>query len=207
MKPLKQWTKQDLIDLLKHVDKRTWLMIAAAVVGLSALWFVLIGPAWIKRPYLRREIQNMDTQLRQYQILNQKRIKLEEDRKTYQALFEETKVRLYEEGDIALLLGQVSKLAHDAKVDMIASRPQKDSVLYPKPYQDRYLAVGYDFTMQGGYHQLARLAAAIESYPKLLRIQKIQIVPSKDDQSRHVAQFDLVAIAGKAAAGQGNAKI
>ena len=194
MKPIRQWTKQDLIGFVKGVDKKTWGMVGGGIAGIALLWFFFIAPAWIERPRLSGSIREMDAQLRQYQVLNQRRLRLEEDMKVFTKLFDETKARLYKEGDIALLLGQVAKLASDSKVDMIASKPKSETVVFPKPYGDRYQTVSYDFTMQGGYHQIGKLAAALESHPKLIRIQKIQIVPDKDKTERHVVQFEIAAI-------------
>ncbi len=199
MKPLQQWTKQELIDFLKGVDKRTWVIISASLVGMGVLWILLIGPAWIERPRLRSEIQKMDAQIRQYQMLDQKRMKLEENQKIFSQLLADAQLRLFGEEDLALLLGQVSKLANDARVDIAASKPKAEAMEFPAPYANRYEAVAYDFTMQGGYHQLGKFSAALESYPKWLRIQKIKITPLKDDALRHLAQVELVAIKDKTA--------
>lgn len=199
MKPLKQWTKQELIDFFKGVDKKTWVVIGASLAGVGILWFFLIGPAWFERPRLRSEIQKMDTQIRQYQMLDQKRLKLEENQKVFSQLLADVQARLFGEEDLALLLGQISKLAYDARVDIAASKPKAEAVEFPAPYASRYEAVAYDFTMQGGYHQLGKFSAALESYPKWLRIQKIKITPLKDDALRHLAQFELVAIKDKTA--------
>lgn len=206
MKPLNQITKQDLIDFLKSVDKKTWAMIAGGIAASAVLWVVFIGPAWIGRHQLRNEMQNMDAQLRQYDLLNKKRLELEKNKNDLTKLFEDVKARLYKEGDIALLLGQVSKVASDAKVDMIASRPKAESASFPAPYDSIYQPVRYDFTMQGGYHQMGKFCSYLELFPKLLRIQKIHILSSTDDPTRHIAEFEIMAVMEKVAVPEQPAK-
>jgi len=194
MKTAKQLTMADIIGLAKTVDKKTWVTAGVTAVGLMLLWFVMIGPAWIERPALRREIHEMTTQINQVNILNQKRPILEQNLKVYGDVLAKTKERVYTFEGIGLLLGQISKLADESRVEVLASRPQLEKVIYAAPYNAKYAASGYEFTVQGGYHDLGKLAGRIESYDKLLRIQRLQITSSEKSPERHKAELRLLAI-------------
>ena len=193
MKAVKQMTLADIIEFAKSVDKKTWVTVAVSAVGIMLLWFVLIGPAWIERPALRREVQEMTKQIIQVNALNEKRPLLEGDLKAYNELLAKTKDRLFTSDGIGLLLGQVSKLADESRVDVLASRPQNDKLAYAAPYNAKYAANGYEFTVQGGYHELGQLVGRIESYDKLLRIQRLQISGSEKNQERHQAELRVLA--------------
>ena len=193
MKPLKQLTMAEVIGFVKRVDKKTWVTVAVTVVGVMLLWVVLIYPAWIERPALRREIQEMTKQIIQVNTLNEKRPVLEENLKVYEDVLGKTKERLFTSEGIGLLLGQVSKLADESHVEVLSSQPLDEKITYGAPYNAKYSANGYEFTVQGGYHDLGRLVGRIESYDKLLRIQQFQINPSDKAMERHRAELRILA--------------
>jgi len=58
----------------------------------------------------------------------------------------------------------------------------------------KYQPSGYEFTMQGGYHELGILVSRIEGHEKLLRIQSLEIRPDSKTPGRHVADLKLWAI-------------
>lgn len=194
MNPIELLKKEKIIEFIKNVDKKTWMVVMIGTVTAVLLWALLIQPAWFERPRLRHEIQTMDTQMRQFKELSQKRTVWENDEKIFSRLIQDTKARVYKEGESALLLGQVSKIAEAAHVEVIASKPRSEKVVFPEPYQERFQAINYDLTMRGGYHALGRLTEGIETQPKLLRIQVIQIVPVSDNPESQIAQFCLSAI-------------
>jgi hypothetical protein len=206
MKPLNQWNFADLLALVKSIDKRTWIIIAASVAGALLLLVFFVIPAWIERPLLRRDIQSMESQIRQVNALNQKRLIWEENQKIFEALIQKTQDRLFTPESLALLLGQVSKKAGDSRVDVLASKPMTEALVFPAPYHLKYQPSGYEFTVQGGYHELARMVSRIEGHEKLMRIQSIQIVPSGKSPDRHIAQLRLWAILAAAPNSPGGAK-
>ena len=194
MKPLNQWTLADIIGFIKGVDKKTWIAIAAGSVGSLLLLVFLISPAWIERPMLRRDIQSMEAQILQVNTLDKKRHVWEEDQKVFDALIKKTQERLFTTESLGLLLGQVSKRANDSRVDVLASKPITENLAFAAPYHLKYQPSGYEFTVQGGYHELGRMVSRIESHEKLLRIQSIQIIPSGKVPDRHIAELKLWAI-------------
>ena len=194
MKPLDQWSSADIIEFAKSVDKKTWLMIASgAVVSILVLVFFII-PAWIERPLLRRDIESMEGQVRQVNALSQKRIFWEQDEKAFGDLIRKTQARLFTEEDLSVLLGQISKMGSESRIEVLASKPTAEKNLFQTPYNSRYQPSGYEFTLQGGFHNLADLASRIESHEKLLRIRGFQIVPSEKSPNQHVAELKLWAI-------------
>jgi hypothetical protein len=155
---------------------------------------LLIIPAWVERPLLRRDIQSMEAQIRQVNALNQKRLGWEEKQKEYGALIEGAQGRVFTAEDMGLLLGLVSKMASESRVDVLASKPLSEKVVFAAPYNVRYQPSGYEFTVQGGYHDLGNLASRIEGHKKLLRIRSIEIVSAEKTPDRHVAEMKLWAI-------------
>jgi hypothetical protein len=194
MKPLNQWTSADVIAFVKSVDKKVWVTVLSCGVGFLLAVVLLIIPAWVERPLLRRDIQSMEAQIRQVNALNQKRLGWEEKQKEYAALIEETQGRVFTAEDMGLLLGLVSKMANESRVDVLASKPLSEKVVFAAPYNVKYQPSGYEFTVQGGYHDLGNLASRIEGHKKLLRIRSIEIVPSEKSPERHVAEMRLWAI-------------
>lgn len=201
MKPLQQWKKDDLMKFIKGVDKKTWGIIAGGLVIAVLSWIFLIEPAWFARPRLRSQMQSMDDQMRQFRALEQKRVTWEETEKIFSQFIQDTKARIYSEEEAALLLGQISKIAKDSKVDIIGSKPKKESIKFPAPYQNLFEAYSCDFMLQGGYHSLGKFSAGVESYPRTLRIQIIHVVPGNENPDKHVAQFTVAAIAHQNSAG------
>ena len=194
MKPLNHWTTGEIIEIIKRVDKKTWSVIGStSVISLLVLVFFII-PAWIERPMLRRDILSMEAQIRQVNALSQKRLQWEENQKVFGALIEKTKTRLFTAEDLSVLLGLVSKMGSESRVEVLASKPTDEKKLFQAPYHLQYQPSGYEFTLQGGYHSLASMVDLIESHEKLLRIQAFQIVPSEVAQDRHVAEMKLWAI-------------
>jgi hypothetical protein len=194
MKPVRPFNKEEVISFLKKIDKKTWGSLAVNFVGIILAWIFFIEPAWFARPRMRDEMQKIDVQLKQFQTLGQKRPVWTDNEKAFSRIINETKARIYKEGESALLLGQVSRLADEARVDVMASKPIKATVSFPDPFQNIFNPVAYDFTLRGGYHSLGQLIAGIENYPKLLRIQSIQITGSNDSPEKSIAQLELVAL-------------
>ena len=187
------------------------MTVLSCAAGFLLVVVFLVIPAWIERPLLRRDIQSMEAQIRQVNALNQKRLGWEENQKEFGSLIEKTRARVFTAEDMDLLLGQVSKMASESRVDVLASRPSTEKAVFAAPYNLKYLPNGYEFTVRGGYHALGELASRIETHKKLLRIRSIEIVPAEKTPDRQVAELKLWAILAAPqtavpAAGAGNAK-
>ena len=194
MKPIKQWTLASILEFAKGVDTKTWVMIVAGALGFFLIFVFLVIPAWIERPMFRHQVQSMEAQIRQVKSLDQKRALWEENQKVFGDLIARTQSRLFTADEMGLLLGQVSKMAQESRVDVLASKPMTEKIVFPAPYHLKYQPTGYEFTVQGGYHDLGRFASLLENSDKLLRIQSIQIVPTEKTPERHIAQLKIWAI-------------
>ncbi|MBI4711420.1 MAG: type 4a pilus biogenesis protein PilO [Candidatus Omnitrophica bacterium] len=193
MKPL-NLPFADILAFVKTVDKKTWVIVVACAVVFLLVVIFLVIPAWIERPMLRRDIQGMKAQIRQINELNEKQKGWEESRKVFGALIESTQARVFTAGDMDMLLGQVSKMASESRVDVLTSKPLTEKAVFPSPYNIKYQPSGYEFSVQGGYHDLANLASRIEGHEKLLRIHSLEIVPAEKTPERHIAELTLWAI-------------
>lgn len=194
MKPRNQWNTADVIDFVKGIDKKTWLVVISGAAGILLLLVFLILPAWIERPLLRRDLQSMESQIRQVEALSKKRSGWEENQSAYGAVIVKAEDRLFTSEAMGLILGQISKMASESRVDVIASKPFVEKSTFPAPFAAKYHPKGYEFTVQGGYHDLARFVSLVESHPKLLRIQSLQVRPSEKETERHFASIRLWAI-------------
>lgn len=194
MKPFKLWTSAQAIAFMRSVDKRTWgiVLLIAGVFFLVVVFLII--PAWIERPLLRRDIQNMELQIRQINSLSQKRPGWEKNEALWGSLIGKTQTRVFTGEDVGLLLGQVSKMAVESGVDVLASRPSAEKVIFSAPYNAKYQPNGYEFTVQGGFHDLAELTSRIETHDKLLCIRGIEIVPAEKNSTKQVAELKLWAI-------------
>lgn len=193
MKPL-NLLFADVITFLKTVDKKVWITVLACVTVSSLLIVFLVIPAWIERPLLRRDIQSMEAQIRLIHDLIKKQPGWEEDRKVFGSLIENTRVRVFTVKDIDMLLGTASKMANESRVDVLTSKPLVEKTIFAAPYHLIYQPRGYEFTVQGRYHDLGNLASRIEGHDKLLRIQGLEIVPAEKTPDRHIATLKLWAI-------------
>jgi hypothetical protein len=194
MKMPNQWTTGEIIEFAKRVDKKTWGAVAIGSTAFLLVLVFLVFPAWIERPLLRRDIESMQAQIRQVNALSQKRAAWQQDEKVLGALIEKTQGRVLTADGLGLLLGQISKMANETRVDVLASKPFNDKVLFAAPYNAKYQPSGYEFTLQGGYHDLGTLVSMIEGYEKLLRIRSLQIVASERTPERHICGLRLWAI-------------
>ncbi len=191
MKMPNQWTTGEVIEFAKRVDKKTWVAVAIGSVVFFLVIVFLVFPAWIERPLLRRDVESMQAQIRQVNALSQKRAGWEKDEKILGALIEKTRVRVFTQDELGLLLGQVSKKASESRVDVLASKPMTEQTVFPAPYGAKYQPSGYEFTVQGGYHDIAYLASRIEGNEKLLRIQSLRIVASEKSPERHITGLKI----------------
>jgi Tfp pilus assembly protein PilO len=193
MKPL-NLLFADGIAFLKNVDKKVWVVGSLCAIGFLLVVVFLVIPAWIERPMLRRDIQSMETQIRQVNDLNKKRPEWEENQKVFGSLIESTRSRVFTVEEMDMLLGSASKMASESRVEVLASKPLIEKIAFAAPYHLIYQPRGYEFTVQGGYHDLGNFVSRIESHTKLLRIQSLEIVPDKKTPERQIAVLKLWAI-------------
>lgn len=194
MKIPSQWTSGQIIEFAKRVDKKTWGAIVIGSVAFLIIVVFLVFPAWVARPLLRRDIEDMQAQIRLVHTLSQKRAVWEENQKTFGGLIERTHGRVFTADDLGLLLGQISKMASESRVDVLASKPMNEKIVFGAPYNTKYQPSGYEFTVQGGYHDLGMMVSRIENHEKLLRIRSLQVVSSEKSPGRHICGLKLWAI-------------
>ena len=199
MKPLNQLTTQDLIQMAKEVDRKTWYKIAGGVVGGIVLLVFLIWPAWFKRVQIRVEINDIKNQLAGLELLNQQKPELLKHQEEYKKYIQNAKPRLYQPGETSLLLGSISKLADQSKVAILASKPEEGEQTFPAPFDQQYDGDLYQFTVEGGYHALGEFISKIENNSKLLRVQVFTLSPQEEKAQSHEAEMVLSVVSLKKA--------
>ncbi len=197
MKPITQWTTEDILEILKGVDRKTWIKIGAGTaVGAVLLIFIVI-PAWFKRPAVRQQIATAQMQIVSLRTAIRKRPEWIKNREEFQKFIQGSKDRIYQPGESSLLLGAISKLAVESKVGIIASKPKDFEGKLPPPFDQSYEANLYDFVVEGGYHELGEFISKIEANPKLLRVQLFSIRAQEENAEKHIADVSLSAVSFK----------
>jgi hypothetical protein len=194
---LSEITPSDIIDLLKNVDKKTWIKIGAGAAIFIVLWFLVIYPAWFKRVGIRSQVAAVKGQIGVTYNLMRKKPELVRIREESLKHNQSVKGRMYAAGESSLLLGVISKMAEQSKVSVVASQPAPFDGKFPAPFDQQYEANIYNFSVEGGYHQLGDFISRIESNPKLLRVRSFAVLPREDAPEVHQANISLSAVSAK----------
>ncbi len=197
MKPINQITTSDIVAFVQGVDKKTWIKIGAGAAIFAVFYFLILDPAWFKRPKVYTSIRAVEAQIIGVKTSMRKRPDWIRDRESFQKFIKESKERIYAPGESSLLLGHISKLAEESKVTIVASKPKEYSGKLPAPFDKQYEANVYDFTIEGGYHEIGNFIGKIESNPKLLRVQLFNISAREEDPKIHLVDLSLSAVSFK----------
>lgn len=199
MKPLNQLTPGDILELLKQIPPKVWIMIAAGGAGAAVFFAVIFTPAWVLRPQIKNQIKNIEGQMITTRGLLLKQPELIRNKDNFLKVSQEVKNRLYLPGEASLLLGAISRLAQESNVSVVASNPKKFEGKFPAPFDAQYEGNAYDFTVEGGYHELALFISKIENNSKVLRVQNYNIRPQEKTPNKHLAEISLSAVSTKSA--------
>lgn len=192
-----QMTPEQVVEIVKGVDKKTWIK-AAAVLSVGAVLFVfLIYPAWIKRFEIKAKAEASKAQIAQTNALFRKRPELVKIKEDSLSFIKDSKERMYTPSEASLLLGVISKMANDSKVSIVSSKPRPFEGKLPAPFDTQYEASLYDVTVEGGYHAVGDFVSRLESNPKILRIQIFNIHSKENSHNVHLADFTLSAVSIK----------
>ena len=199
MKPLTQWTTADIVDFFKSVDKKTWINIGIGL-GVALLFFIFIAiPAWFIRPGIKNRLKDIEGQIQIVQTLSLKKPILLRTKTKAIDFIKKSKERLFKPGETSLLLGAISKLANESKVSIVASSPKDAVEKFPDPFVAKYEANLYEFTLEGGFHEMGSFVGKIESNPKMFRVQNFQLRPNqtKGKEDTQIASLTVAAISVK----------
>ena len=198
-----QMTPEQMVEIVKGVDRKTWIKIIAALAVATVLFVFLIYPAWIKRFEIKAKIDANKAQIAQTNALFRKRPELVKTKEDSLVFINDSKSRMYTPSEASLLLGVISKMANDSKVSIISSKPRPFEGKLPAPFDAQYEASLYDVTVEGGYHAVGDFVSRLESNPKILRIQSFNIHSKEDKEDPgkvHLADFTLSAVSIKQSA-------
>ena len=197
IKSIPQLTANDIREFLKKIDKKTWIKIGLAAGGFL-LFFIFIGvPAWFERPGAKSRVNSIQSEIATTNTLILRRPELERNKQDYLKFIQGAKEQIYMPGESSLLLGAISKLAEESRISIIASKPKTYEGKLPEPFSAQYEASQYDFTVEGGYHDLANFISRIESNSKLLRVQSFYLRPQEEAPQNHLADISLSAVSFK----------
>ena len=183
-----------ILAWLKTVDRKTWFLIAGGLLVFVAAYVFLIQPAWFQRPALKKKIVEVETQTMRLKALLPRRPELQGQKENTKTFISDFQKRLFKEDEMAFLLGRISKLAQDAQVEVLSSKPMEQSESFPGPYSDKYKKFIYLLSVEGGYHQIADLVSRLESYPQYFQIQSLAIAAQGDSVDRQTADITVMAV-------------
>lgn len=197
MKPIQQWTTADISEWIKTRDKKSWIKIGGGAVAALVVLFVFVIPGWITRPLVKNKIKSLEIQISTTQTLFKRKPELMRNKEEFYNFLSQAKARLYKPGESSLLLGSISKLAQESKIAIISSSPKDFQGKFPEPFNQTYEANAYDFSAEGGYHELGQFISKIESNPKLLRIELFSLKPEEEVANKHMLHMSLSAVSFK----------
>jgi Tfp pilus assembly protein PilO len=199
MKPIQQWTSKDIVDYVNSIDKKTWVKIIVAAIVIALFFWFIAEPAWIKRIQIIRRVKDIDARVAKFEALRSSKPKMIEEREEASRFIQHAKERLYAQHEISLLLGTISRFAESSHVTIVSSSPRDISKEkeFPEPFNQQYRQTLYDFTVEGSYHDLGKFTALIESSPKLLKIQKFNILKKESDPQVEIVELTLSATSYK----------
>lgn len=176
--------------LLKTIQKM-WqadrkLVIQYVIVGGGTITLVLaiIIPLAFKVLSMKTKLRELDVQVQSAKARAGKIPELKKLLEQYQKEIETAEKRFFNIKALDQLIGTLSKMAADAQVLMVGSRPLTDRPQqFPDPYNKKYLTASYELVLEGGYHQIGKLIASIEQGEYLLSVREIAIRPSSGRQA------------------------
>ena len=184
----------DILETIRGWDKKTWITIIAGIAGFLFFVVFVFYPGWVKRPALKKHNAEVFTQMARLKALNAKKPQLEKQKQEIQSLVDGFQKKLFTEEETAFLLGRISKLAQDAQIELLASKPFSDVEEFPDPYSKKYKKYVYQITVQGSYHQIASFVSLLESYKQYFQIQMLGIVPQLKTPGKHISDIKLMAV-------------
>ena len=186
----------EIITFLKDVDRKTWIYIAAGFVAVILFMNFLFWPAWMKRPELKKQSVEAENQMIRLKALNTKKPQLEAQKKEIQALLDGFQKKLFSAEEAAFVLGKISKIAQDAEVELISSKPFEGVEVFPVPYSEKYKKYVYEISVEGDYHKIASFVSYLESNSQYFQIQSLGVIPQTGPEKvgKHIADLKLMAV-------------
>lgn len=184
----------DMLNTIKEFDRRTWILIGTGAFIFILFFMFVVSPGWIKRPGLKKQSKDIETQMVKLTALSKKKPELEKQKKEIQAFIDDFQKKLFTDEETTLLLGKISKIAEDAQVELIASKPLDNVDPFPDAYMKKYKKYIYQLTVEGSYHRIATFISLLESYAQYFQIQSLGITPQLEKSEKHIGEIRLMAV-------------
>lgn len=184
-----KWTRQDLEQYLHRLDRKAKIkLFVNLLVGLISIPFI-IWPAWVLLPQNQALISDLHGKMASAQTQIALEPKLFEEEKGHVAFIQETDSRLFTEIEVQRLLGVLTEVGQKSGVSLLSSQPQSETQKIPAPFDQKYRAVSYLLTVEGGYHALASFVSEIENYPKILHVDEFSVTPQEEMPTVHIGEI------------------
>ncbi len=186
----------EILIQAKEWDRQTWIYIGAGLLTVILFLNFLFFPAWIKRPALKKQSIEGEAQMVKLKALNAKKPQLETQKKEIEALVDGFQKKLFTREEAAFVLGKISKVALDADVELISSKPFDGVDVFPAPYAQKYEKFVYQISVEGSYHRIASFIGFLEANAQYFQIQSLGIMPQTvpEKRGKHIAEIKLMAV-------------
>ena len=90
------------------------------------------------------------------------------------------------EGDIPIILQNISKAAYDTMVKIFQMRPSReDKEAMLETASGKYYRIPISIDAKASYHQFGKFLNTLENSDIFMNVSSLEIIPSSRDQRRH----------------------
>ena len=135
------------------------------------IW-LLAWPKYDRYHKLGNEIEELDKKLASMKIEAAKLPQYQKKRDDKKLEFARVKKKLPEKKEIPDLLTSISQAGHDAGLEFVSFRPEKEV------QKDFYAEIPVSLTVTGGYHNLGQFLSKIASLPRVVNLKNLTLRPT-----------------------------
>lgn len=193
VKSLNQLSIQHTLNTFQKLDPKTKIKIVSAIFGILVFLIFIVGPAWIQRPVIKKEIAGLRSQIQSAERQIQLEPQLLAEQKKYNELVTQTKARLFTEEETQRLLGVIVNMAEKSGMTVLSSQPQLEAEKILEPFNKKYFPLSYLISLEGGYHELVQFISILEGYSKILRVNELSMKTQELKSHSHLGEVRLLA--------------
>lgn len=163
------------LDIKDPKVQRILASILVSIVAIYGFYHFVVQPKMKLLAEKRAEVVTVSKRVNDTKKTLEDPGKLQEEKVTLQARYEEMEQLLPSEEDVSLLLNQFSLLENDAKIYMVGFVAAGTVEEGDKPYK----ANRYRITIESGFHQFTQFMGYIMNLPRIMSFSELTITPNQ----------------------------
>jgi Tfp pilus assembly protein PilO len=196
---LKQLEKLKQIDVdtikgwIASIDRRA--VIQYGIMGIAFLIFLFFFfiPILAENQKMLGKKKALERRVRSASAKIARVPEMKKQKELYGVRIQEMRDQFFEPEETDQLIEIISLTASDAGVRITASKPTKKELELPAPFGQMYIAVSYDLTIEGMFHQIGAFINGLEEYSQNFAIYQIQVYRDKTKGQGLKCSFMLTA--------------